>query len=458
MRSFGLILGLLMAGSLARASEAPDARRDQPSPVIGPFSMSMSIDEALRAAPGVQWEKTVSKVTGRVLSIKGAQAWSLGDVSYGVDLHPLAYRWADMELKGTTHGGDVGSCRSHVLALAAALETQFPKMDATTAPFEPEPRPSGSVQVQRTPDGHVYVTGQPDFAALQRPWDSRILTAGKGVRVLEVMYEDGHATWGFEQRDTDDLPHSVRAFALFDLDTGDIDNPATGKTGFACFISADLKARPRGRPAFDMLDVARVRPIASPSKAILHRSIDGLELPKGGVAIEAICDVVRQTGVFSLCRVVGGGTSPSPSLMAAAEARLMSFRFDPLRIDPDSDVTLQAKMSVLLSPSDRDPKLAAAAGPVPVWDQVPSPAMLSREYPEEALQKEIRATVIATCRIQDDLRVSCSAIETNPPGLGMFGEPARRVLGHYRARPLLRNGAQARGAEVRIPIRFEIAN
>lgn len=463
MRTLYLTLRLLTAALAMPTSPSVAAPSPKPAhtyPTIGPFSLGMTVDAAMRAAPGVPWEKTVSKLTGRTLAISGPGAWTLGDMSYTVRLRPLAYGWADMELNGYRKGGDVESCRANVLELATLLEAQFPAMGQSKFPFvmmPPPPRPAGSVIAQRTPEGHVVVTGQPDYSTASPQPESRMLTPGKAVQVRENVYPNGRANWEFEQAPSDENRNGVRVFAVFQKDMADMEDPAFGKDGPGCTIGVNLKARPAGRPAADTLDLARIRPVAAPSKEILHTSIDGMILPPAGVALTYRCEVNRQTGTLKLCRTKEG-IDPPQAQGDAADMRLMSFRFDPMKLDPDSDVPLQTEMNVILSPSDRDPKLTAAAGPIPVWAKVASPSTLSQEYPAEAIRKEQEALVTATCRIEEDLRVTCSTIETDPPGLHVFDEPARRVLSHYRAHPLLRNGTPAAGSEVKIRVRFMLAD
>lgn len=108
------------------------------------------------------------------------------------------------------------------------------------------------------------------------------------------------------------------------------------------------------------------------------------------------------------------------------------------------------------SSKDRDPKLAEAAGPIPVWTKTATWSQLSREYPAEALKDNIEALVTATCRIRPDLSLECRSYETSPTGLTQFHRPAERVLSHYRAAVRLKNDRPAAGETVQVRIRFEI--
>ena len=94
--------------------------------------------------------------------------------------------------------------------------------------------------------------------------------------------------------------------------------------------------------------------------------------------------------------------------------------------------------------------------PVPVWSQMPTSTDLSRLYPSEALRNDLQARVVATCRIAEDLSLACTSFEINPPEHTMFEAAARRILALYRAAPQLKDGKDAVGALVRVPIRFQL--
>lgn len=87
---------------------------------------------------------------------------------------------------------------------------------------------------------------------------------------------------------------------------------------------------------------------------------------------------------------------------------------------------------------------------------MPTSADLSRHYPPQALRNELQARVVATCRIAEDLSLACVSFDINPPENTMFEPAARRILALYRAAPKLKDGKDAAGAVVRVPIRFQL--
>jgi hypothetical protein len=54
------------------------------------------------------------------------------------------------------------------------------------------------------------------------------------------------------------------------------------------------------------------------------------------------------------------------------------------------------------------------------------------------------------------LSLACARFEINPPENTMFEDAARRILALYRAGPKLKDGTDAVGAVVRVPIRFQL--
>ena len=425
-------------------------------PALGRFTLGMSIEEAMRATPELSWEKTVSPVTGRTLEIRAKDAFTLDGYSYTVRLRPQAHRWATLELRGWQQDTDRQTCRRQVLALAAQLEPHFPTMGVRFAAIPPVPPSSGTIVAQTSPDGRVTVTGQPNMSPESRSFQQSFIPVGMAARVLETVVNDDRTTWEFEQANADASPYAVRAFAYFDElalrpNAGLNDEPSP-----ACVIEASLHARPKGRPDFDTLNLAKVKPVALPSRELLHDTLAGIDLPQGGLTLPFRCQVVRHKGTLEQCYPAGDpGTTPF-ELQLAAQTRLYAYRFNPVQLDPDSDVPLHAVIEVRLSPKDRDPKRAAAAGPIPIWRKTASASELSREYPVDALRLDVEALVTATCRIKPDLSLDCLSFETDPPGLAEFHRPAARVLSHYRAAPRLRNDQPAAGTTVKVRVRFQI--
>jgi len=439
---------VLVSGSTAIAVDLP------PPPPTGPVAVGMSIEDALRATPGVNWEKAVSPVTGRTLEIRAKAAWTLENYSYNIRLRPQAYQWSTLELTGWKNGSDRDTCRNQVLALARHLKPHFPRMGVSMSAVLPPPPPTGSVVVQRTPEGHLTVMGQPGLSPETSSFRQEFIPVGPTARVRQTIVNEDRATWQFEQPASGTSPYALRVFGYFDELAWSDDAGPDDEPGPACVIEATLQAKPKGRPDFDVLDMKKVKPIARPTPTLLHDTLDGMDLPAAGITLPFRCAVVREKGTLEQCMQL----SPIDSRfnLFAAQRRLFVYRFDPKQLDADSDVPLHAMIDVHFTPKDRDPKRAAAAGPIPIWTREANPSELSREYPPDALRRDVGALVTATCSIKPDLSLDCMTFETDPPGLTEFHRPAGRVLSHYRAAPRLRNDKPAAGATVKVRIRFQI--
>lgn len=87
MRTLWLTLCLFLGWTTVMlASDLP------PEPTVGPVTLGMSIEEALKATPGITWEQTISPVTGQTLEIRGKNAWTLDGFSYTARFRLQAHR------------------------------------------------------------------------------------------------------------------------------------------------------------------------------------------------------------------------------------------------------------------------------------------------------------------------------------------------------------------------------
>jgi hypothetical protein len=332
-------------------------------PTLGRVSLGMSIEAALRATPDLAWENTVSPVTGRTLEITAKDGFTLDGYSYTVRLRPQAYRWSTLEVRGWQQGADRHACRRQVLALAAHLEPHFPNMGARSAAILPPPPSSGTIVAHTSPEGRVTVTGQPNMFPDIGSFRQSFVPVGTSGKVLETIVNEDRTTWEFERTNSESSPYSVRAFAFFDElalrpNAGLEDEPSQ-----ACVIEATLHARPKGRPDFDTLNFARQKPVAVPSRELLHDSLAGIDLPRGGVNLSFRCQVARIKGTLEQCHPVGDPDTTPFEMQLAAQARLHAYRFNPLELDPDSDVPLYAVIVVHSAPRPLAPSRSGERPP-----------------------------------------------------------------------------------------------
>jgi len=462
--------------TFARASAAAvallvaAATHAEPSPHVAGVAADMTLDAARAASPTAQWQNELSPHSGKPTAIWADGAFTLEGQSYRVSLRPKPSGTAHLKLSSDEQVDKAKTCRARVVALAAHLDAYFANMKPAYSPLD-MPRTAGATfNYNRLPGGAGYVSATPNFVDDGRDVD--MIDAGKNAEIREIEYVDnGDMEWSTGQRAKDDYPYALDLMASFYK--GDETSPSV------CHIEATVTRYPPdrqwpGRPSFEELDTAKNKLTRTPSMALLHTSLDGIDLPPQGVTLDYRCEVNRVDGRVLYC-------SPHERKYAdakherAARMRYAAMGFDPKGLDPDNDLPLKTDITVKLLPGERlkaeavkdvaptptvtsliNAPVKVAPIPVPVWMQSPTSEDLSRFYPPEALRKELQARVVATCRIAEDLSLACVSFEINPPEHAMFEDAARRILMLYRAAPKLKDGKNAAGTVVRVPIRFQL--
>jgi hypothetical protein len=445
-----------------------------PAPQVAGVAADMSLDAARAAAPTIAWQNELSPHTGKPIAIWADAAFALEGQPYRVSLQPRPSGAALLRLTSDEHVDKAKTCRARVKALAAHFDAHFPQMKAPYSPLDTS-RPAGATfTYNRLPGGAGYVSATPNFVDDGRDID--MIDAGKNAEIREVEYDDnGDVEWATGQRAKDDFPYALDLAASFYK--GDEALPST------CHIEATVTRYPLdrqwpGRPSFEELDTAKNKLTQKPTMALLHNSLDGIELPPEGATLAYRCDVNRVDGRVLYCspheRKYGDA-----KLERAARMRYAAMGFDPKGLDPDNDLPLRTTVTIKLLPGERlkaealkdlvkpgapgaaaltnaPVRISAAVGPV--WSRSATSADLSRLYPVQALRLGIEARVVATCRIAEDLSLTCTSFEINPPEHRMFEDAAKRILALYRAAPRLKDGKDAVGTVVRLPILFKIAD
>jgi TonB family protein len=94
----------------------------------------------------------------------------------------------------------------------------------------------------------------------------------------------------------------------------------------------------------------------------------------------------------------------------------------------------------------------------PDWEQKPTGANMSQVWPIEALKQRIPGgRAVIKCSVGADGRLTdCAVQEEQPQGAG-FGQAALKLSSEFRMKPKTIDGQPVAGAEVTIPINFQIA-
>lgn len=414
----GICVALLASSTLA--ADGPS------SPAAGPFAVTMTVEEALRALPSA--DKTLSPYAGRVVSV--ATDWTHAEQAYRVMLRPMRYGAAKLTLRSEQKVRNSRACRERVTALAAYFETDF----GALAPSASDSTSFDTLKVGRT--------------------------ARVGEAELEIDGERfGDASvfaWFFSQPAAGDRRYAIVASAQY--------TPFTDK----CAIAADVTVAKVGRPAYETMDVSALKAVQQPTRFDLSDSIEGLTLPKAGVTVALDCEVVRGNGRIRDC-FSGERGKPLSQEARAAVRRLNATVFDPKQLDPDNDVPLRGVFSVKLKPGDR---MKAPALPLPtvmvppprsadntinhVWAYSPAPGEVSKLYPARALDAGIEGRITADCTVREDLSLRCINVASTPSNDSAFEEAALKVIALHRVAPVMRDGTLAAGAEFPLAVKFRV--
>jgi protein TonB len=93
----------------------------------------------------------------------------------------------------------------------------------------------------------------------------------------------------------------------------------------------------------------------------------------------------------------------------------------------------------------------------PDWLTRPGPNEFTRFYPQPALEQNASGMAVLSCTVSASGAVTgCQIAAETPKGLG-FGDAAKKLAPYFKMRPQLRDGTPVDGANIRIPIRFNVA-
>ncbi|MDQ0463273.1 TonB family protein [Caulobacter ginsengisoli] len=92
----------------------------------------------------------------------------------------------------------------------------------------------------------------------------------------------------------------------------------------------------------------------------------------------------------------------------------------------------------------------------PAWIAAPTITDLKAVYPPQARQERVEGTVILSCKVTATGELQgCTVLKESSPGAG-FGQAALKLVPKYRMNPRAADGSSMEGAQVALPVRFQI--
>lgn len=415
----GFCAVLLVPVLLASPSGAQEAANGD----LGPFRLGMSFAEARAVGPRAKWSETLSRYTGKPVELEGKDALKLGGLKFDVSLRPLAYDGYRIDFIRFVERGVASEqeCFEMFAVAAQALESRF-------GPLGPM-RPLTQDETGGLPVG---------FAALSYANISPPDASDTGVESFHSD-ETSTAMWlGGRRRDGLSVVVGGQYFG----------RASPLAPPLSCVVGGRLRSLPP-RPAFEFVDLARLpRPLA-PTLPSRRRSFAGLQpSPSAAANVEVVCEVRREWGQVSNCKAAEGLVG---SLATAAERQGNTLSVDASALDPDNDVPLRLRLTLLIDPADAKP-FAPPEGMTPLrtsevaWLQQPTGAEIARLYPDRAVRMDLSARITILVRIGADGGLTCMDENVFAGGQeATFDGWCDRVVGLYRSSPTLVDGHPSEG-------------
>jgi len=270
-----VFIGLALVGGAGSAvAAAPDASAGS----FGAFHFGIAVDDAMAAAPDATWLEEGPPPRGHMRSVTAVAGWRLGALDFDVTLQPGYYGAYALVLRHEREVSTAAACFERVAALVVEFEGRFGELEPP--PDRQPQRSRGQISIQRTPDGHAFVTASPG-GLVGEVAPTVELGSDSEMAVLTVAGDlSGAANWLAYRGPTRKQPWRVRVDARF------------GRRHElpVCVVNARLDRDGEVPPAV-WLDEAQTPLVRQPPIAVLHHSPDAHvqraagPLPEAGIRV-----------------------------------------------------------------------------------------------------------------------------------------------------------------------------
>lgn len=198
------------------------------------------------------------------------------------------------------------------------------------------------------------------------------------------------------------------------------------------------------------------------SIAFLYRAFDGRTEDLRAQTVPVVC-TINFGGMVLLNSCRGEGDLSDEQRIALNIATIVSrgAQFPQYRALPEGFADLNRTVMLTLAiPAISAPQVDLTTGPLVDPSNVDADfaaITLSNNYPARALRKEIEGNMLIECQIQLDLSVICRLMAFDPPEhAGVFAPTVDTIARRLRAKPLLKDGSDARGVRFPLAIAWRI--
>lgn len=457
----------------AAAAEAPAPVQSSPaspaspavvqaSPAIGPLRLGMSLDEIRAAVPQLGWQDVmVSRLTGRVFSIRSDGTVPIAGVEFGVEALAHYYEHR-LQLDGARDVADAAACERAGLELLAAIEAQAGPFTSDKPRSTPATGGGLYWQTQRSASGSITVVPTPAPGTPGRT-DGETLTFGQGSTVLVEAFDEQYRPRARVRR-LGGPPDFLQMTAHNRGDRHDVQVEIGygGAGGSACAMHVELRSwvQPPLPQAFDTSTAKLVREASIAERHLVHAPLAGR--PGPAIDVDLACEIDRRSGWALGCGVVRPDDLGFEAERVAIDlTRLVAW--DMTGVDRDDPQNMRGTVHVLIDPAARQPLDFLAAPRTPIDDV----EFLERPDPEAArlVSQQLRddedpfVDVPLVCRIETDGSLICLDPQgsTDPERRAVVTTATRIAATGYRVAPALRSGAPSAGKVVDLAVEVQPA-